>query len=78
MATASVGWVVGQGGGRRILHTGNGGRTWTSQWLPAKTLAADVDGVTAKIALACGQTGDGRHAMVARTRDGGAHWVRVR
>lgn len=78
MATAQTGWVVGQGGGRRILCTVNGGRTWTSQWLPAKARAADVDAVTAKVAFACGQTSDGRHGMVARTQDGGAHWVRVR
>lgn len=78
MATASVGWAVGEGGGRRILTTQNGGRTWSAQWLPVKTRAAAVDAVTAKAAFVCGTTTDGRHAMVARTRDGGLRWKRVR
>jgi photosystem II stability/assembly factor-like uncharacterized protein len=78
MATLSAGWAIGEGGGRRILRTRDGGRTWKTQWLPAQTRAADVDAVTAKVVFVCGKTSDGRHAMVARTRNAGLRWVRVR
>lgn len=69
-----TGWVVG-GYDRNmravVLHTTNGGATWTEQSLPpsAKYLRA-VDFVDAENGWACG-----RHGTIIRTSDGGATWV---
>src|SRR5262245_29469827 len=64
--SASQGWVVGSD---RILHTGDGGRHWSLQFLTKSAAQLDtVDFV------------DARHGWVAgasellATSDGGAHW----
>jgi photosystem II stability/assembly factor-like uncharacterized protein len=87
MATTKVGWATAdtapswksyRSARNRILKTTDGGRTWRVQHLPRGLHAVDVDAVSATIALAAGTSGPSEsRGMVARTTDGGAHWVRV-
>jgi photosystem II stability/assembly factor-like uncharacterized protein len=86
MATASVGWATAESeewserkdAGNRILRTTNGGRTWRIQRLPGRLQAIDVDAISATTAYAVGYRGDlSSGGMIAKTTDGGAHWVRV-
>ena len=79
MATTKIGWVTGEGGGRRLLKTANGGRTWTTQFLPRGARANDVDAVNKTTAFVAAESvlTNPAHGLVARTTDGGAHWVRL-
>ncbi|HEX9638259.1 MAG TPA: YCF48-related protein [Acidobacteriota bacterium] len=64
---AERGWVVGDGG--RILHTSNGGASWTSQ---VSGTSADLWGVS----FADGTSGwaVGFGGTILRSSDGGEHW----
>jgi len=78
MATTKIGWVAGEGGGRRVLKTVDGGRTWSTQFLPRGARANDADAANPTAAFVAGKGGVYPvHGLVARTVDGGAHWVRV-
>jgi len=86
MATASVGWAAAESeqwssrkdAGNRLLKTTNGGRTWRIQRLPGRLQAVDVEAISATTAYAVGYRGDlSSGGMIAKTTDGGAHWVRV-
>ncbi|HHY57014.1 MAG TPA: hypothetical protein GYA08_16430 [Chloroflexi bacterium] len=79
--TVRVGWAVGNGddGLPGIIHTTDGGRTWTRQATPVTTLGLDagdisaVDDLTAWAAFAAnpGVT----FPYILHTRDGGATWI---
>ncbi len=79
MATSKAGWVTGEGGGRRVLKTVDGGRSWTAQVLPRGARANDVDAVNAMTAFIAAESvlTDPADGLVARTTDGGVHWVRL-
>jgi photosystem II stability/assembly factor-like uncharacterized protein len=77
MATTRSGWATGEEwGSGHVLRTVDGGRTWALQSLPKKASAYDIDAVSKTVAFAAGVI-PGRGGMVARTRDGGAHWARI-
>ncbi|MBI2871633.1 MAG: hypothetical protein HYY00_00400 [Chloroflexi bacterium] len=65
---ASIGWAVGPG--NIILHTANGGATWTTQASGTIQDLWDVDFVDASNGWAVGNNGTIRH-----TTDGGANWT---
>lgn len=70
---ANNGWAVGANA--TILHTTDGGVTWTEQqpaWQfpPAK----DIDGVAFKDANCGWAVGEGNRKAVQWTNDGGVHW----
>jgi photosystem II stability/assembly factor-like uncharacterized protein len=71
------GWAAGTGAGAAVATTRNAGATWSRQRLPAGARVRAVDFVDARRGWAVGDTS--RHkGLVARTRDGGTTWVRVR
>lgn len=79
-ADAQNGWAVGGGGGAgAILHTADGGATWTPQTVPAGQYGAadyvvDVSFPTARVGFALGNIGEGT-PMVLATEDGGQTWA---
>jgi photosystem II stability/assembly factor-like uncharacterized protein len=73
----SRGWVVGTGAGATLMTTQNAGLTWHRRRLPAGSRAASVDFVDGRRGWVVGDTAKHK-GLVARTRDGGATWVRVR
>ena len=70
-ADAKNGWATGYGG--VVLHTTNGGRTWTPQSAdePAGTAILGVTAINAKTAWIAGSGG-----FAAKTINGGAAWNR--
>lgn len=87
MATTKVGWATGdsapswqayKSARNRILKTTDGGRSWRVQYLPRGLHAVDIDAVSTTTAFVAGTRGSTETGgMVARTTDGGAHWMRV-
>jgi photosystem II stability/assembly factor-like uncharacterized protein len=73
----SRGWVVGTGAGATLMATQNAGATWRRRRLPVGSRAAAVDFVDGRRGWIVGDTAKHK-GLVARTRDGGTTWVRVR
>jgi len=61
------GWAVGKSG--TIIHTTDGGDTWTTQISPADSTLFDVDFSDAQHGLACG------YDYILRTTNGGQDWL---
>jgi photosystem II stability/assembly factor-like uncharacterized protein len=61
------GWVVGWSG--RILHTQDGGATWTEQASTTRWPLAAVDFIDKNVGWAAGH-----HGILLSTRDGGVNW----
>lgn len=67
MATATVGFVVGDGG--YIMKTADGGSTWTTQTSGIPDTLQDVSFATASVGWICGFDG-----AIRRTINGGTNW----
>jgi photosystem II stability/assembly factor-like uncharacterized protein len=63
------GWAVGKSGS--IIHTTDGGNTWTAQSSPADSTLFDVDFSDSQHGIACG------YDHILRTTDGGQNWSSV-
>ena len=63
------GWAVGKSG--TIIHTTNGGNTWTTQSSPCDTTLFDVDFCDHLHGLACG------YNYILMTTNGGQNWQQV-
>lgn len=77
--SATEGWVVGErsGGYGKILHTADGGATWTSQWENISPLGLrDVAFWDAQTGWAVGEGASPNTSLILRTSDGGATWDR--
>jgi photosystem II stability/assembly factor-like uncharacterized protein len=76
---AANGWVVGATAGQNsralILHTADGGATWTRQAAPLLDELGGVDFVDAMNGWVVSDSADSRGRALYRTSDGGATWV---
>lgn len=75
-ATSKLGWIVGEGG--TILHSEDGGRSWTSQEYQPRR-AKDASGGKQKLLNVAFRNGDrgvivGRNGTILLTRNGGKRW----
>jgi photosystem II stability/assembly factor-like uncharacterized protein len=65
------GWIVGEVG--TVLHTGDGGHTWTTQQSGVGKSLFKVYAIDDQTAVTVGADG-----AIIRTADGGAHWQEVK
>jgi photosystem II stability/assembly factor-like uncharacterized protein len=72
------GWAVGGTSGHvDILHTGNGGKTWTRQGVPGMSRLLAVDFVSSKIGWVLARD-SGDHACILSTTEGAPTGRRTR